>query len=123
MTFLGLLLKAAQRPKAGKVSQPNIGLDPKLAGSTYNATFDFTSQLGASETISTQVCTSTVYSGTDASPASMINGSATASGSVVTQSITAGTAGVVYYIKCVITTSLSQTLNMVGLLAVVPDVV
>lgn len=97
-----------------------VSLSPKLVSDVINLTFDFTSRLAVSETISTQVVTCTVYSGTDASPSSMISGAATASGAVVTQVITAGTEGVVYVLKCVITTSASQTLVMTGILAVVP---
>lgn len=98
-------------------------LAPKVVGSTQNYSFDFTSRLGVGETISTQTCTAAVYSGTDASPSSIINGAATKSGAVVTQSITAGTEGVIYKMTCTITTSLSQTLVQIGYLAVVPDLV
>lgn len=79
--------------------------------------------MGSSETISTQTVTASVYSGTDASPGSLINGSATASGFVVTQSIaTAGRpVGTVYEVLCTITTSLGQTLLQSGFLALVPD--
>lgn len=98
-----------------------VELPNKLAGETKTVTFDFTSLLGASETISTQSCTATVYSGTDATPSAIISGSASASGAVVSQKITAGTVGVIYYIVCTITTSLSQTLELSGFLAVLPD--
>lgn len=101
----------------------NRSFPPKLAGSTLTVTFDFISNLAVSETISTQVVTCTVYSGTDASPSSMISGSATASGTIVSQVITAGTEGVMYYLKCTITTSASQTLVQTGFLAVVPNVI
>lgn len=101
----------------------NLSIPAKLAGSSYTQTFDFISALAVSETISTQVVTCTVYSGTDASPSSMISGSASASGTIVSQLITAGTEGVMYYLKCTITTSAGQTLVMTGFLAVVPNVV
>ena len=98
-------------------------LPPKLVGATETYTFDFAASLGSSETISTQVCTAAVYSGTDASPSSIISGSATASGSVVSQKLTAGTVGVIYEVTATITTSLGQTLLLVGYLAVVPKLV
>jgi len=101
----------------------SVSFDPKLSGDTVTVTFDFTSRLAVSETISTQSVTCTVYSGTDASPSSMISGSASASGAIVSQNITAGTVGVMYQLACTITTSASQTLVMTGFLAVVPDVV
>lgn len=97
-----------------------VVLPSKYAGETAKYDFDFASLLASGETISTQVCTATVYSGTDASPSSVINGSATASGTVVTQSLTAGTLGVIYEITCTITTSASQTLALTGYLSIVP---
>ena len=96
-------------------------LPPKLIGEVKIYTFDFTSDLAVSETISTQTVTATVYSGTDASPSSVVSGSATASGAVVSQVITGGTLGVIYELICQITTSTSQTLRQIGFLAVVPD--
>lgn len=95
--------------------------NPKLAGETTNIVFDFLSQLAIGETISTKVVAATVYSGTDATPSNVINGAAASSGSQVTQSITAGTAGVIYKLLCTITTSLSKTLQLSTFLAVVPD--
>lgn len=98
-----------------------VDLPNKYVSETKTITFDFTSLLASGETISTESCTATVYSGTDASPSSIISGSATVSGAVVSQNITAGVVGVIYYIACSITTSLSQTLKLVGFLAVLPD--
>ncbi|MHB8413931.1 MAG: phage fiber-tail adaptor protein [Acidiferrobacteraceae bacterium] len=98
-----------------------VALAPKLVGETATYTFDFLSRLAVGETISTQVCAATVYSGVDASPSSIISGSATASGSVVSQNITAGVAGVIYQIVCTITTSASQTLLLQGYLAVLEN--
>jgi len=94
---------------------------PKFAGEIRNQTFDFISSLAASETISTQVTTCTVYSGVDASPSSVIMGAATASGTIVTQKIGGGVAGVIYELLCKITTSAGQTLELSGYLAIVPD--
>ena len=96
-------------------------LDPKLAGSTRTYTFDFTSDLAVGETISTETVTATVYSGTDASPSSLISGSASASGAVVSQKIAGGVVGVIYELLCTITTSAGQTLTKAGFLAVVSD--
>lgn len=94
---------------------------PKYTGSTELVKFDFTSDLASGETISTKSVACTVYSGTDASPSSMVSGSATSSGAIVTQKITGGTVGVVYELLCTITTSLGQTLTKPGFLAVIPD--
>lgn len=95
-------------------------LEAKYLAETKKYEFDFASMLAVGETISTQTCTATVYSGTDASPSSIISGSATASGTVVTQAITAGVLGVIYEITCTITTSASQTLVLTGFLSIVP---
>lgn len=97
-----------------------VELPNKLAGETKPVTFDFSDVLASGETISTQVVAATVYSGTDAAPSSLISGSATASGAVVTQKVTAGTLGVIYELLCTITTSLSNTFQKVGLLGVIP---
>lgn len=100
-----------------------VFFQPKLVGETFLAKFDFASRLDVGVTISTAVVTCTVYSGTDASPSSMISGADSTSGTIITQAITGGTLGVVYYLLCTITTSDSQTLLAAGFLAVVPNVV
>lgn len=99
-----------------------IILEGKILGETANITFNFLSRLGASETISTAVVTASVYSGTDASPSAIVSGSASISGAVVTQKITAGVEGTIYKLTCTITTSLSQTLVLPAYLAIVPSV-
>lgn len=93
----------------------------KYAGETVKVTFDFTSMLASGETLSTEVVTATVYSGTDASPSSVISGAASASGAVVTQTITGGTLGVVYELKCTVTTSASQILILTGYFPIPPE--
>ena len=98
-----------------------IILQGKLLGETKTYPFPFISQLAAGETISTAVTTAAVYSGTDASPSSIVSGSATISGQTVTQAITAGTLGVTYLLTCTITTSLSQTLLLEAFLTVTPN--
>jgi hypothetical protein len=100
-----------------------VQIDPKLAGETCQRMFDFTSKLQSGESISTQSCAASVYSGNDSSPSSIVNGAATASGTVVTQSFTAGVSGCVYQIICTITTNLSNTLQLHGYMAVLPGLV
>ena len=97
-----------------------LALEPKYAAEVKKQVFDFASVLAVGETISTQTVTAAVYSGTDASPSALISGSASASGTKVTQTITGGLAGVVYTITCSITTSLSQTLRLMGYLSILP---
>lgn len=100
-----------------------IVTQPKLVGETASLVFDFASRLAAGETISTQVVAASVYSGVDATPSAIISGSATASGTQVTQKITGGVSGVIYELLCTITTSGGQTLQMATFLAVVPDLI
>jgi flagellar biosynthesis protein FliR len=99
-----------------------VELPPKLVGETATYTFDFTSRLAATETISAQSVTVAVYSGTDATPSSLLSGSASASGHIVSQKLIGGTLGVIYEITCQITSSLSQILQLTGYLAIIPKV-
>jgi len=100
-----------------------VTLPPMPVGAIQNVTFDFTSQLAVGETISTKAVVASVYSGTDAAPTGIVSGSASASGSVVTQLITmvGRTVGNIYELMCTITTSVGQTLKISAYLAVVPD--
>lgn len=103
-------------PAAGRIILPS-----KKSGETITVTFDFASKMnltGTTETISSQSVTASVYSGTDATPSAIVSGGASASGTVVSQGITAGTAGVIYILLCQITTNLSQTLQLSALLAI-----
>lgn len=93
----------------------------KRAGETRLLAFDFAPLLASGETLSTQSVAATVYTGTDASPSAIISGSASASGSVVSQKVTAGTAGNIYNLVCTVTTSAGQTLKLAGVLAILPD--
>lgn len=96
-------------------------LPSKLIGETKTYAVDFLSQLAAGETISAVGTTiASVYSGTDAAPSGIISGSATASGSVVSQKLTAGTLGVIYQVLFSITTSTGQILQIAGLVAITP---
>lgn len=96
-------------------------LKGKPLGETRNEVFDFISRLAVSETLSTASVTATVYSGTDASPSAIISGSASISGTKVTQKLTGGVLGVAYLIVCTVTTSAGQTLLLQGFLTITPD--
>jgi len=63
-----------------------------------------------------------VFSGTDASPSSMLSGAASfdAAGNV-TQNLTAGTAGVIYNVVFIVTGTNSHNYVKVGQLAVVSN--
>ena len=86
----------------------------KFVSETKTLTFDFLSLLAIGESISTASVSAAVYSGTDSSPSSLISGSATITGSKVTQKITGGVVGVVYLVTCSVTTSTWQALTYSG---------
>jgi flagellar biosynthesis protein FliR len=97
-------------------------IPPKRLGETVVLnTFNFLSLLAVGETISSATVTATVYTGVDPSPSSMISGSATISGSIVSQKVAGGVLGVVYELLCSAVTSAGQTLLLAGYFAVVPD--
>ena len=98
-----------------RVEQP-----PKLAGATQTYQWDFASLLAAGETISSAAATASVYSGTDATPSTILSGSPSSSGTVVSQNLTGGTLGVIYQVLVQIVTSASQTLQLSSLVAIVP---
>ena len=98
-----------------------VELLPKLQGETASRYADFISKLQSSETISSCSVTASVYSGNDSNPSGILNGSATISGTQVWQSLTAGVAGCVYELLFKAVTSLSNTYELSGYLAVTPD--
>lgn len=102
-------------------SSTRVIFDPKRQSDTVILPFDFSPYLGVGETISSPVITASVWSGVDASPSSILSGSTTTSGSIVTTRVLAGVTGVIYVVKCTVNTSLSQVRSLVGLLAVIPD--
>lgn len=83
--------------------------------------YEWTFSLPAGVTISSAVCSASVYSGTDSAPNNIISGSASISGAVVTQKLIAGTAGVIYLVLCSATLSNSTTLQLQSYIAVVPS--
>jgi len=102
---------------------PRVAFPPKAPNEVQTYSFDFTSRLAASETISTKVVTASVYSGTDASPESIIYGAASSSGAIVSQKIGAGVLGVTYLLVCSITTSTGQVLQLGAYLVIAPETV
>lgn len=93
----------------------------KLLGETLTIKFDVDSRLEVGETLATAVCGVEVFSGTDASPSSMLSGTASISGAVVSQKITGGTSGVVYTLTCAVRTSLNNILLNQAKIAVLPS--
>lgn len=106
------------------MSSTRVILDPKRASEKVNITFDFTSRMSASAGINTAVVTASVWSGVDANPSAIVNGAATLLSPQVIQSIQGGLAGVIYLLKCQVTTQAeapSQTLVLEALLTILPE--
>lgn len=97
-----------------------VTLQGKRPNEIRTETFDFTSRLAASETISTAVVTTAVYSGEAGATGLQLYGAATISGQTVTQRMGGGAAGVVYYVTCKIVTSTGQTLEISAFLPIMP---
>lgn len=93
----------------------------KKLGETVVVPCDFLSRLSLGETITSASCTCVVYAGVDPSPANVISGTATVSGSIVNQLITGGVLGVIYELLFRAVTSLGQVLELSAYLTIVPD--
>ncbi len=98
--------------------RPTPSFSRKRIDEDLKLTFDCTNDLASAETISTATVTATVYSGTDASPQSIVSGSETISGQTVTQVVKDGLEDVTYLLECQITTDQSQTVHLMALLPV-----
>lgn len=94
----------------------------KRSGEVMSLEFDFTSQLATGETISTAVIDASVYTGGEVVP-SLVAATPTISGSVVTSLVSGGLLGTIYGVTCQITTSLGQTLQQWGDLAIAPGTI
>jgi len=108
----------ATRTQGGLIMQ--IGSVQKTSGETRKFSWNLASPaLAAGEAISSATVTCAVWSGTDASPSSMISGSATVSSTTVTQTIVGGIAGNIYLLTITAVTSAGQTLKATSYLAII----
>ena len=91
-----------------------IGADYSAIDPTETAAFsmDFTNDLGSGETINTATWTCVDITGLDTSASSRLIGSATTTGSIVTQRVGTCLAGSIYRLTATIVTSASQTLSL-----------
>jgi len=100
--------------------------DPFGVDEKRKVDFDFAAWVPVGVTISSATATSSVYTGTDASP-DIVNGSASISGTVVTQTIGGdtkkGTVGVIYDVLMQATLSDGQIIPMATYVAFVPDLI
>lgn len=93
-------------------SIPPIPVKPKFQGETRILSLDFTLELAPGETISTiSGFVASVIQGEDATPQTIISGSASYIGNVVSQMITGGVSGTQYLISSTITTSFGETIE------------
>jgi hypothetical protein len=98
-------------------------LPVKLVGTAKQYPFDFAVELQAGETLSSATAAATVWSGNDPSPGSLITGSVTVSGTVASVPIGGGVSGTIYKILVTALSSLGNTYQGTGLLAVMTDMV
>jgi hypothetical protein len=85
---------------------------PKRVGESEVLTVDFVDLLGVGETILSASWNMRVKAGVDPAANSMIQGTATTTGTKVSQMVTAGVAGVLYEPLCTALTSLGQTVEL-----------
>jgi hypothetical protein len=81
-------------------------------------TFDFTSLFTEGEVLAAAVVDVSVFSGTDASPLDMLDGTVELDGLRVSQRFTGGTLGAVYTVTCLVGTCNEQVLSLAAYLAV-----
>jgi len=88
---------------------------PKAPASKEYFTVDFVRQLATGDTITAaSACTVAVLEGTDANPSAMLLGSPVVLGSLVSQELQGGVAGVRYTLTFSVTTAQGETLPFTG---------
>lgn len=92
-------------------------LEPKDPGETFTLTFNFASDLGDAETISSATVDVTVVRGSDGNPSALLSGADSNTTTTVSQKITGGSNDTDYKVKVTATTSAS---NIFVLAAIVP---
>jgi hypothetical protein len=93
----------------------------KLVDETITIQFNFANRLAVGEAITAGGCAVEVFSGTDADPEAILSGAATLDGTIISQVITAGVAGVTYLISCQADTDDLNVLINQGRLSVLPE--
>ena len=83
--------------------------------------FPFADQLEFGETISGQVVTCVVFTGTDANPSAVLFGSPTMANNTVTQVVTGGVPGTIYQLVAMATTSNANMYSKGARLAIVDE--
>jgi hypothetical protein len=86
----------------------------KLTTENELFSFDFSQVLAPTETLSTASCSVILMSGTDASPSSILYGSASITGSKASQRVYNGVSECTYRLVMTVTTSNANTFTLVG---------
>jgi len=94
----------------------------KITTENEQFTFDFSTVMASSETISSATSTVEVMSGDDPNPTAILVGSPVVSGQLVAQRISGGLDGVIYRIEVTATTSLTNVYTIVADLPVLAPV-
>lgn len=93
----------------------------KPVGETTPYVFNFSDKLQFGEAITGASVAVVVSSGVDTDPSAMVSGTPILTASDVTQNLTGGVAGVIYYIVCTVTATASHNYVKQGSLAVIND--
>ena len=101
---------------------PVLTVPQKLVSDVLVNQIDISASLPAGASFSSASGTVSVYSGVDASPASLLTG-VSVSGTTLTFTLTGGLAGNVYLCKIGVVDSLGGTTNFTFYVAVAPDAV
>ena len=86
----------------------------KVTTENEQFTFDFSTVMASTETISSASCTVEVVSGTDPTPSTIKVGSPAISGQQVAQRISGGLDGVIYRLEMSATTSLTNVYTIIA---------
>ncbi len=95
-----------------------VVIQPKIQATTIPISVDFISQLVLGEALVSSDVTLSVFSGTDASPSSMLLGSSTLAQNTITQTFTGGVVGVVYLLNFAAGTNYGNSIVIQAYLAV-----
>jgi hypothetical protein len=99
-----------------------IVIPPGKLGDDFSIPFDFISGLTPGVVLTSATVTATLYSGTDPSPQSIIDGPASVSGTIAFQPVKPTILGNVYDLSCAGVTSSGETVILDAYYAVVPGV-
>jgi len=94
---------------------------PKRVSEEIGAPFDFSNSVLAGDVLSLPQVTVKVWSGVDANPQALWQGSTVVSGNIVYVTLVDGIAGVIYQIEVTVTASVSGILSQMAFLTVLPD--